>query len=115
MKTIVISGVVTEGDSYRCDSYVGPPGAILIGQIDVIGSLEGQFDKPVTVGIMNEKFDGDLFIQTGWGYSEWTPMDPDCFSVGDHDLIKILQQHLNKTITLIVSDEPVNLLDLNVD
>lgn len=108
--TKVFKGLVEEGDSYRCDD--GPHGAIRIGNVDVVSRLNGVFKKPVIVGVCDELFSGELFIETGWGYSEYTPMDPDTFKVGPHDMVKIIQRHLGKEITLIVSDEPVNILDL---
>jgi ABC-type glutathione transport system ATPase component len=115
MTVLILSGVVTEGDAYRCGSERGElEGAILIGGVDVVERIREVFREStrVTVGIMGEQFDGDLFIETGWGYSEYTPMDPDQLKVGSHDLIAILGRHVDKSIRVIVADEPTTVLDV---
>jgi hypothetical protein len=108
-----MQGVVEEGDACRCD-YDRPEGAVLINGQDVLDRIRSVFhgDKKVIVGVMDELFSGDLFIENGWGYSEYTPMDPDVMKVGDHDLIDILLRHEGKKVTLVVSDEPVDLFGL---
>lgn len=75
-----------------------------------MSSNEFSKDK-IIVGIADETFDGDLFVETGWGYSEFTPMESDELKVGDHDLIEILSRHEGENITLWVSDEPINVLE----
>lgn len=114
-KTLRFEGVVTLGDDYRV-SYSGSPydknGAVWIGDSDMVTEIEeARFTKPVTVGIADETFDGDLFVETGWGYSEYTPMDPDVLKVGPHDLLQILSQYEGQSITLWVSEGPINLLE----
>ena len=113
-------GKVVLGDEFRvfcCD----PSGAIHIVEKgvfrDVVQEITdadwgGTFyeSAKVTIGICDDTFTGDLFVQTGWGYSEYTPMDTDELRVGDHDLIEILKRYEGKLITLFVSDEPVNIL-----
>ncbi|KOS03134.1 hypothetical protein [Paenibacillus polymyxa] len=108
---LVFKGVVTCGDAYRCDD-VDEPGAVLIGGEDVVAVINNAFDNvPVIVGIADHTFTGELFVETGWGYSEWTPMDSDALRVGDHDLIEILRRYEHGEITLIISTEPVNILE----
>lgn len=110
---LIMSGVVSEGDAYRCgDTHYGAVhGAVHIGDEDVVERVGHVFAEKtsVIVGVMDEKFDGDLFIETGWGYSEYTPMDSDKLTVGEHDLIDILLRHEGKNVTLVVSTEPVDL------
>lgn len=114
-KSLRFQGVVTLGDNYRV-SYEGSPcdknGAVWIDDHDVVSEIEdARFSGPVTVGIADETFDGDLFVDTGWGYSEYTPMDSDVLKVGGHDLIEILSRLEGKSITLWVSEGPINLLE----
>ena len=65
----------------------------------------------IVSGIADERFEGDLFVEMGWGYSEYTPMESDTLKVGDHDLIEILRRYEGKEITLFAFNEPSNILD----
>ena len=117
MKAVKFEGIVTLGDNFRV-SYDGNPydknGAVWIGDSDVVSEIDdAKFSGPVTIGIADETFDGDLFVDMGWGYSEYTPMDPDVLKVGGHDLIEILSRSEGKSITLWVSEGPINLLEEN--
>jgi hypothetical protein len=107
-----ISGVVTAGDSSRT-SDDDENGAVIVGGCDVVAEIDKRkrTGERVIIGIADERFDGDLFVETGWGYSEYTPMDSDELRVGSHDLIEILLRHDGKRIDLFVSDEPGNILD----
>lgn len=107
---INLNGTVALGDTNRCDGDEGPPGAIQIGGVDLVSLVDSKkFDKPVTVAIMDERYQGDLSVDLGWGYSEYTPMDPDTLKVGDHDLIKILERLNGQLVRVVISDEPVDL------
>lgn len=111
MKALRFEGEVTLGDTFRVYDDE-EPGAIRIGGIDLVDAVdEAKFTKPVTVGIADENFDGDLFVETGWGYSEYTPMDPDVLKVGGHDLLDILSRYEGKSITVWISEGPINLLE----
>lgn len=113
MKSLKFEGVVTLGDPWRV-SYGDDEkdGSVWIGDSDVVDLIDEQkFTSKVTVGIADQTFDGDLFVETGWGYSEYTPMDPDVLKVGSHDLLEILQRHEGKSIKMWVSEGPINLLD----
>jgi len=111
-KTLKFQGVVALGDYCRCPWDDELSGAVHIGGVDVVDAVdEAKFTGPVTVGIADETFDGDLFVDTGWGYSEYTPMDPDVLKVGDHDLLVILSRYEGENITLWISDGPINLLE----
>lgn len=105
-------GILEFGDSSRTDLNE-IEGAFLIGGRDVLGELEGTiFASPVTIAIADERFTGDLNIELGWGYSEWTPVELDTLLVGEHDIIKIVGQHQEgEEITLWVADEPVNIIE----
>jgi hypothetical protein len=105
-------GIVSTGDDYRCSDDDDKNGSVFIGNEDVVEKIENaNFQKPVTVAIADERFSGDLAVETGWGYSEYTPMDPDILIVGDHDLIDILARYTGQKITMWIADEPVNVLD----
>lgn len=109
---IEFSGILTTGDSYRVDTDEDE-GSILIDGVDVLDAVTGtKFDGPVTVAFGDERFTGDLDTDLGLGYSEYTPMDPDKWTVGTHDLIKILSAHEGKPVRLVIADEPVNMLEL---
>ena len=110
----VFEGIVEIGDSCRVSGYVDyRNGAVWIGEHDLITEIDDSFEgKKVTIGIIDEQFDGELFIETGWGYSEYTPMDSDKLRVGDHDIIKILERYEGQQVKVVVSDEKVNLLEI---
>jgi hypothetical protein len=104
-------GLVILKHECRC-SDDGEDGSVWVGDKDVVDCIgSSEFKNPVTVAIADERFDGDLSVELGWGYSEYTPMDPDLLKVGSHDLIEILKRHEAKEITMWVSDEPVNTLE----
>lgn len=104
-------GKVEQGDSSRV-SDVEENGAIIIGGVDIVGEISASnFRNSVTVGILDERFDGELFVETGWGYSEYTPMDSDDLKVGPHNLIDILLRYNGQEITMFVADEPFNILE----
>src|SRR6478735_4604083 len=120
--TLLFSGPVEAGDEYRVDDDDQALGAVWIGNRDVVAEVIRAFGgetacaderKRVTVGIVDQQFDGDLFVEYGWGYSEWTPMDPDKLRVGDHDLIEIILRaagpDLSVPVTLVISDGPIDL------
>jgi hypothetical protein len=110
----VFDGIVKLGDPCRVDRWEGEPdGAVWIGDRDLVTEVEESFEgKTVTIGIMDEQFDGELFIETGWGYSEWTPMDSDQLHVGGHDILAILERYEGQHVKVVVSDEKVNLLEI---
>jgi hypothetical protein len=111
MMTKVFKGVVTCGDAYRV--YDGEQnGSVWIGGVDVLDRLDCLNTQKVIVGWMDQAFDGELFVSTGWGYSEYTPMDADEMRVGPHNLIAMLSEQEGKEVTLVISTEPINLLDL---
>lgn len=107
------SGLVTTGDAYRVDSEE-TPGSVHVGGKDVVETIHDarpQFKGPVTVAVLDDRYEGDLYTDLGWGYSDWTPMDPDSLKVGDHDLVEILERHEGKQVRLVIADEPIDLGD----
>lgn len=85
------NGIVEDGDACRCSPEEdAPQGAIIIGGVDVIGEIYESFVGPVKVVVNGKEFTGPLYVEHGWGYSEYTPMDSDRLSVGDTDLIEYL-------------------------
>lgn len=128
MTAFVFVGDVWEAhDAYRVDNYlpVENTGDLWIGPVDFIAVLDdAKFNGPVIVGIGDERFittADDFHVQMGWGYSEYTPMDPDSLWIESrplgwppvtHDLLEIIRSHVGKQIVLTVSDEAINLLEL---
>ena len=109
-------GIVQRGDDSRtgsCSDDGSLDGAIHIGGVDVVGRIADKWPTATKTiaAIGDESFSGELFVETGWGYTEWTPMESDTLRIGDHDLIEDLGRHDGKTITLWVSDEPINVLE----
>lgn len=109
---LIFEGLVEIGDGCRVGLEEND-GAIIIGDRDVVSEIEKSFEPKtkIVVGIADETFDGDLFVEYGWGYSEFTPMESDRLQIGDHDLISILDNYANQIIKMWVSDEPINVLD----
>jgi hypothetical protein len=105
-------GKIEFGDSCRVGND-DLDGAIHIGGVDVIAELEPkEFNGKVTVAIADQRFTGDLSVDMGWGYSEYTPMESDELTVGAHDILKTLRQYeAGQEITLWVADEPINTLE----
>lgn len=103
-------GIVTLGDASRSgadEKY----GAIYIGDQDVVGVIEEtKFKNSVTMAVADKRFSGDLDVDLGWGYSEYTPMDDDKLTVGPHNIIEILGRYDEQTVTLWIADEPINTL-----
>lgn len=106
------TGKVELGDGYRISNEY-KSGAIFIGNIDVVSEIDDIFKDgtKLIIGIADKTFNGDLFVECGWGYSEYTPMDSDTLKVGDHDLINILEGYEDEEITMWVSNEPINILE----
>lgn len=107
---LIFKGKVTSGDSCRTGGE--PDGAYRVGDDDVIlRLLDLSPEKKFTVAIADERFEGHITGELGWGYSEWTPMDSDELRCGPHNLIEALAGHEGKEITMWVSDEPINVLE----
>ena len=107
------AGKIEFGDECRVSDELD--GAVRIGGVDLVWHIGEQQWKnnKVTIGVADQTFSGTLFVECGWGYSEWTPMDSDELKVGDHDLLETLRSKFNEgdEIVLFASDEPGNILD----
>lgn len=118
---LVFKGIVSLGDDpCRCGRADDgeKEGSIWIGDHDIVNEIEDAMyrffngeKRKLIIGIADETFEGELFVQTGWGYSEWTPMESDELKVGEHDLIEILERYEGQNITMFISDEPINILE----
>lgn len=107
---LVFQGVVELGDPSRVGRDEN--GAIHVGGRDVIGEVGcADWSGPVTVAYADKRFSGPLEWNIGYGYSEWTPMESDALTVGEHDLIRELEQYEGEVITLWIADEPISILD----
>lgn len=105
------SGPVILGDASRCTDE-GLHGLIWIGNRDVLNEIDGNnFTNPVTVGLADSRYAGDLAYGLGWGYSEYTPVESDQLTIGPHNLLEILERYEGQAITLWIADEPFNTLE----
>jgi len=93
------------------EHYYGP--GLMIGGKDVIGNIDFPSGSTVVCGIMDERWDGVLSIESGHDYSEYTPIAYDTLKVGDHNLLGILGRYEGKNITFVISDGPIDLGDLS--
>jgi hypothetical protein len=108
---LVFSGVVLRGDDHRADRC-DLNGSVWVGGRDVVAEVEGVcWSGPVTVAVADERFTGDLAVEMGWGYSEFTPIDRDRLSVGPHNLISVIERLEGQDITVWIADEPINVLE----
>lgn len=111
MTTLKFHGLVTIGDGWRV-SDDDVRGYIHIGGCDIVAEIgDARFTSPVTFAMADGRFTGDLDIDCGWGYSEYTPVDFDRLLVGDTRILDILEAHVGEEITVWFSDEPVNVLE----
>lgn len=110
---IDLTGRISLGDAYRVDENEDW-GAVFVGGVDLVQMvIDKKFTKPVTVAVMDERYHGDLVSDLGWGYSDWTPVDSDELKVGGHDLIEILSRMDGQAVRIVISDEPVDLMEDN--
>jgi hypothetical protein len=111
MTVLKFQGKVATGDRYRVAYEDEQDGWIYIGDRDLVEEVaRTKWAGPVTVAIGDDRFSGDLVAEEGWGYSEYTPMDPDELKVGPHNILEILDGHEGEEVTVWVADEPVDLL-----
>ena len=109
---LVFNGIVEDAENESRVLTTANEGSIYIGDRDVVSEIyDASFRKKIIVGIADETFTGDIFSHTGWGYSEYTPMEEDELRVGKHDLLEILRRYEGQNITLFISDEPINILE----
>jgi hypothetical protein len=111
MTVLKFQGKVATGDRCRVAYEDEQDGWIYIGDRDLVEEVaRTKWAGPVTVAIGDDRFSGDLVAEEGWGYSEYTPMDPDELKVGPHNILEILDGHEGEEVTVWVADEPVDLL-----
>jgi hypothetical protein len=112
MTTLKFEGEINFGDGCRVAVGDELDGSIHVGGRDVIAEIEeANFCGPVTLGIANATFAGDLFVETGWGYSEYTPVESDALKAGAHDIVGVLERYQEgDRITVWIADEPVDLM-----
>lgn len=116
-KVLILKGIVSE---YEADEDFRPD-AIKIGDGDVIEMIMELFTEwsKVVVGICDEFFSGELFYETGWGYSEYTWMDSDSLSLNTSNnkinLLQKLRDRIGENITMIISNSPINLLEYLIE
>lgn len=110
MTILKFEGVVTTGDGFRVYEDE-TSGSVHVGDHDVVYEVETtEWAGPVTFALADERWSGDLAVATGWGYSEWTPIDDDRLFVGPHDIVAIIRGHEGESVTVWFADEPVILL-----
>lgn len=100
---VEFAGTVELGDECRLER-LGLNGAIHIGGVDIVDAIaEEKFGKYVNVYLNGEYIaNGEVVTATGWGYSEYTPMDEDRLLVGDCDLIDRLNDLEGEDVRLVI-------------
>lgn len=111
---LVYVGKVKLGDEYRRPDEEVPCCSVEIGGSDVVREVMDGFPKgsKVTVAMCDRSFSGDLDVDTGYSYSEVSPEDADRFMVGGSNILEMLKAAEGKDIVLVVSDEPVNMIEV---
>jgi hypothetical protein len=94
---------------YQDDPPTGSCG-LMIGEKNVVSDIYFPAGTKVNCGIADDRFDGDLFIESGWGYSEWTVMESDTLMVGPHNMLDIIGRYEGKEIIFFISDGPIDIL-----
>ena len=105
MSQLRFEGKVKTGDGYRVYEDE-EPGVIHIGGVDIVDEIaEQKWTDNVRV-ILNGKqiANGRAVTATGWGYSEYTPMETDEAAVGDCDLLERLESLEGETVVLVIED-----------
>lgn len=100
-------GVVTTGCRYRADTDQ-KLGSVFVGEADVVRSIdEADLKANVRVLIDGVKVaEGDVLSELGWGYSDYTPMDPDSCRVGGFDLVDELAKREGADVALRIEELP---------
>lgn len=112
MTALEFHGIVERGDAYRVESDTRD-GDVRIGGVDFLGSIaDNRFTGRVIVGIGDERFIGEPDAELGWGYSEYTPMDQDQFTVGPHDILARLRALEGQTVIVTISNEAINIQEV---
>lgn len=103
-KTLSFCGTVEAGDSSRVYEEA-PEGAIRIGGRDVVGEVMsadiGKCRVPLNGNVIA---DGIAGVSLGWGYSEWTPIDDDSFSVEGVDVIEAVEKLKGQSVLLVIEE-----------
>lgn len=122
MTILHFSGIVSGAPRYNCYDDEDTPEdereqPVTIGGEDVLAAVqEATFTGPVTIAFADKSWTGDLYAEEGWGYSEYTPMDPDTLAAGGefrdaNNVLAILAEHYqNQHVDMWVADEPFNTL-----
>jgi hypothetical protein len=109
---LTFEGVVEFGDKYRCSEGGDNRGYLWIGGRDVLSEIDaGGWSGPVTVAWADERYSGPLAYDIGWGYGEYTPVDPDKLTVGPHNILDLIESYSGQQLRLWMSDESFNRLD----
>lgn len=99
-------GVVTTGDSCRCDETAEQMGYIYIGGTDICDEVnEQKWSGDVRVTLNGEELaNGTCVTQVGWGYSEYTPIENDTVIVGSCDLLERLHDLNGQDVHVVIED-----------
>ncbi len=95
---------------YEDEPGVGCHG-LMIGDKSIPADIDFPSGTRVTCGIADDRWDGEISIETGWGYSEWTVMESDTLEVGEHNILDIIGRYEGQEITFFISDGPINILE----
>lgn len=99
-------GVVTTGDSTRCNDCADQMGDIYIGGSDICDEVnEQKWSSDVRVTLNGEELaNGTCVTQVGWGYSEYTPVEDDVVIVGSCDLLERLRSLDGQDVHVVIED-----------
>jgi hypothetical protein len=103
-----LKGLVATGDPCRVSECGELDGHIHIDDTDLVDAIaEEKWDLDGTKVYLDGKeiANGRLVADTGWGYSEYTPMDPDSLRVGECDLLELLDALEGEHVSLLITDE----------
>lgn len=116
---LVFKGLVE--DDQCGDDYHGPGCVKIAGRYPLHEADETFGSKPVTIAFADAEHpiwvtaEGALDVDPGMrGYSEWTPAELAELKAGGHDFTReLFEAYLgDRPVRLVISDQPVNVLDL---
>lgn len=115
MTVLMLNGIVECGDGARV-AEEGLRGAVYVGGRDLVEEVfdAGFGGAPVTFAFVDERHEGPLAIDFGYGYSEYTPVEWDKLFIGPHDILKILEGCEGRFVTVWFADEPFNRIELSM-
>lgn len=100
------TGIVQCGHRYRQADMGDLNGAIHIGEVDLVDEIaEEAWSNNVRVILNGEVLaNGNVVTETGWGYSEYSPIDSDKIEIGECDLLERLEALEGQEVIVVIED-----------